>query len=962
MPVALFGQATLTSPAPGSTLAGTSVSFTWTAGTGTTRYDLWLGLNGPGSSSLYTTGWLTTTSTTVPSLPTKGATVYARLYSDGSEGEQYNDYIFTEPTSISAALISPTAGSVLGASNQMFTWTAGTAVTEYALWLGLSPGSYNLYATGWLTTTSITVPILAAKGATVYARLYSDGSGGEQYNDYIFTEPTSIPAALISPTAGSVLGASNLMFTWTAGTAVTGYDLYLGLSGPGSSSLYTSGWLTTTSATVPRLPAKGTTVYARLYSDGSGGEQYNDYTYTEAGGALLSAFSCTSVSLTGAGTDACTVTLNAAAPSGGLAVSLSSSSLAATVPATVTVPANATSVGFMTTVSSVGTAQPVTLTAVGGGVSETVALQLNPDLPTLSVATSASPSTYGGALTFTATISTDPTGFVTFDSNGVSIGTGTINGTTATLTTSSLTAGPHTITALWAGNSTYGAATSGALNQVVNKAAPPVSWNTPAGVAYGTALTSVQLDATSTVAGTFGYSPAAGTVLVSGSQTLSVTFTPTDTTDYNTAVARVALTVNKATPTITWATPAGITYGTGLSASQLDATSSVAGTFVYSPGAGTVLVSGSQMLSVTFTPTDTTDYNTASATVALTVNKAMATINWAAPAGITYGTALSASQLNATASVAGTFVYSPAAGTVLVSGSQTLSVTFTPTDTTDNNTATATVALTVNKALPTITWATPGAITSGTALTSTQLDATASVPGSFAYSPAAGSVLAAGAQTLTVIFTPTDAVDYSTASVSVTLTVNQGISMLSINATSVGFGNVALNQPATQTLTLSSTGTSSVTVNSAVLVGAGFTLSGTALPTTLAPGQTATAGVQFDPTVVGAATGTLTISSTSSSNPTATIAITGTGTAVSYAVDLSWDAPVDSTDPVAGYNIYRSPGGSSTYQLLNSSVEALTAYVDSTVQNGTSYDYIVESVDSSGVESVPTSPVALTIP
>jgi len=130
----------------------------------------------------------------------------------------------------------------------------------------------------------------------------------------------------------------------------------------------------------------------------------------------------------------------------------------------------------------------------------------------------------------------------------------------------------------------------------------------------------------------------------------------------------------------------------------------------------------------------------------------------------------------------------------------------------------------------------------------------------------------------------------------------------------------------------------------------------------LAPGQTATAGVQFDPTVVGAASGTLTISSTSSSNATATIAITGTGTAVSYAVDLSWDAPVGSTDPVAGYNIYRSPVGSSTYQLLNSSVEGQTAYVDSTVQVGTSYDYIVESVDASGVASVPTSPVPVTIP
>ena len=117
------------------------------------------------------------------------------------------------------------------------------------------------------------------------------------------------------------------------------------------------------------------------------------------------------------------------------------------------------------------------------------------------------------------------------------------------------------------------------------------------------------------MAGTFVYSPAAGTVLTAGSQTLSVTFTPTDTTDYNAATATVTLTVNTPTATITWATPAAITYGTALSATQLNATSSVAGTFVYTPAAGTVLTAGSQTLSVTFTPTDTTDYTSATATV-----------------------------------------------------------------------------------------------------------------------------------------------------------------------------------------------------------------------------------------------------------------------------------------------------------------------------------------------------------
>jgi hypothetical protein len=194
------------------------------------------------------------------------------------------------------------------------------------------------------------------------------------------------------------------------------------------------------------------------------------------------------------------------------------------------------------------------------------------------------------------------------------------------------------------------------------------------------------------------------------------------------------------------------------------------------------------------------------------------------------------------------------------------------------------------------------------------------------------------------------------------LQLNVSAPSLSINATSIGFGNVALNTPAAQTVILSSTGTASVTVNSAVVVGVGFTLSGPTFPETLAPGQTATLNVQFDPTVLGAAAGTLTNTSTSSTNGTSVIALTGTGTAASYAVDLSWDAPTDSTDPVAGYNIYRSPSGSSKYALLNSSVDTLTTYVDSTVQNGDSYDYIVESVDASGVESLPTNPVLVTIP
>jgi len=88
------------------------------------------------------------------------------------------------------------------------------------------------------------------------------------------------------------------------------------------------------------------------------------------------------------------------------------------------------------------------------------------------------------------------------------------------------------------------------------------------------------------------------------------------------------------------------------------------------------------------------------------VGKATPTINWSTPSPITYGTALSATQLNATASVPGSLAYTPAAGTVLAVGSQALSATFTPTDATDYAVATSTVNLTVNQATPTIALAT----------------------------------------------------------------------------------------------------------------------------------------------------------------------------------------------------------------------------------------------------------------
>jgi len=323
------------------------------------------------------------------------------------------------------------------------------------------------------------------------------------------------------------------------------------------------------------------------------------------------------------------------------------------------------------------------------------------------------------------------------------------------------------------------------------------------------------------------------TPLVGGATcTINVTFTPTaigsrtgtlTVTDNSNGVATSTQTVNLSgtgtpAPLVITASSASMTYGGTAPA----ITPSYSGFVNGDTPASLTTVPTCSTTATSSTPvgTDTgadicsgaVDSNYSITYVAgnMTVNQAATVISWATPAPISYGTALSSTQLNATASAPGTFVYSPAAGTTPVAGTATLSVTFMPTDTTDYTAATQTVSLTVSKATPTITWAKPAAITFGATLGSTQLDATASVPGTFVYSPAAGTTLAAGTDTLSVTFTPTDFADYNTATATVSLAVEDfSFAPPSGAPTST---SVAPGSPATYTLSVGGKGGLSGTV------------------------------------------------------------------------------------------------------------------------------------------------------
>lgn len=252
----------------------------------------------------------------------------------------------------------------------------------------------------------------------------------------------------------------------------------------------------------------------------------------------------------------------------------------------------------------------------------------------------------------------------------------------------------------------------------------------------------------------------------------------------------------------------------------------------------------------------------------------------------------------------------------------------------------------------------------GFAITVTSGNSAVAVPGTVIV-PAGASSTGLVATVSSVASAETALLTASASGVSqnVTLRLSQSGPMLTVNATTVAFGNVMLNTTATQSVVLQSAGTQPVTVSLVTLTGLGFSMPGVGLPLTLAPGQSAILNIVFDPTLLGAATGALTISSDSVNGTSTVVSLSGTGaSAVTYAVDLTWDAPANTSDPVAGYHIYRAAAGG-TYELLNpSGSTTATAFTDAAVQSGASYTYYVASVDSSGIESVPSNTFAITIP
>ena len=242
---------------------------------------------------------------------------------------------------------------------------------------------------------------------------------------------------------------------------------------------------------------------------------------------------------------------------------------------------------------------------------------------------------------------------------------------------------------------------------------------------------------------------------------------------------------------------------------------------------------------------------------------------------------------------------------------------------------------------------------------------------------ATGLQISAGRSvTVNVIFKPSKtgaiagsaSADFSASGKTAALTVplsGDGVAStetLEASPTSMSFGNVIVGRSGSLTLKLTNAGNSKLTTTRGAITGSGFSMIGQLSGLTLEPGQSDSVVVVFEPTAKGSVSGNITIATISTS---ASVALSGAGisgatSSSSHTVNLVWTASASSG--VAGYYVERGTTSGGPYQILNSSLETETSYVDSTVADGKEYFYVIVSVGNTGEESKPSSQMSATIP
>ena len=192
-----------------------------------------------------------------------------------------------------------------------------------------------------------------------------------------------------------------------------------------------------------------------------------------------------------------------------------------------------------------------------------------------------------------------------------------------------------------------------------------------------------------------------------------------------------------------------------------------------------------------------------------------------------------------------------------------------------------------------------------------------------------------------------------------TLTVSASTLILNSSASSLNFGSVSVSANSTQSVTLTNAGNSNIMISNVTVSGAGFNAGGVSSGLILTPGQTAILTATFAPASAGSAKGSISVASNATNSPDS-ITLSGTGVAaVAHSVTLSWSPSVS---VVTGYNTYSSQTSGGPYTKLTNTPVATTSYIDSNVQAGKTYYFVVTSVDAGNLESVFSKEVSALVP
>ena len=182
---------------------------------------------------------------------------------------------------------------------------------------------------------------------------------------------------------------------------------------------------------------------------------------------------------------------------------------------------------------------------------------------------------------------------------------------------------------------------------------------------------------------------------------------------------------------------------------------------------------------------------------------------------------------------------------------------------------------------------------------------------------------------------------------------------LAATPSSVGFGSLALNTTSNQTVQVTNTGGTAITITQDSVAGTGFS-AGITTPLSLNAGQSVNVPVVFTPTAAGTVNGRLSFASNGTTE--LSVALSGTGLApLAHSVDIVWDASTSPT--LQGYSVYRSSVTGGPYTKISPTLSASTLlFTDTSPVSGQKYFYVVTALDTGGAESAASVEVAVSIP